>query len=124
MKPFILLCFSIFMLGSLAAQNRFGATNGVTQAEMQNKAFLNFDENSTKYFWAVDMNQFTAPQKSTFQDLVFNSETLIAVSTPDVNNYWYLASFKTIDQDIVTVELNKMMDKARSLTTNSPNKYQ
>jgi hypothetical protein len=124
MKYLYILLFTLILGGSLNAQSRFGTTNGVDQSQMGNQQYIQFDENTTKYFWAVDLNIFTATQKSNFQELVFNCETLVAVSTPDANNYWYLASFKTTDKEDVKIELNKMINKAKIIATNPQDKYQ
>lgn len=107
-----------------SAQNRFGNTDGVSLEQMQNRTYLQFDENSKKIFWAIDLNDFTAPQKTTFQDLVFKNDLLIACSTPDTNNIWYLSSNKTHDINTVILELAKLIDKAQTLTNNTQDKYQ
>ena len=124
MKYLYIVVLMILAAGTASAQSRFGHTNGADEIMMSGHEYLQFDENSSKYFWAVDLNIFTEAQKSTFQDLVFNSETLVAVSTPDTHNYWYLASFKTTDTELVKKELNKLIEKARNLTIHSKDKYQ
>ncbi len=124
MRPALLCGFlALITITSLSAQ-RFGSTNGVDEIIMSGHEYVQFDQNATKYFWAVDLNIFQPTQKSTFQELVFNNGLLIAVSTPDANGYWYLASFKTYDKSLVITELNKMVDKAKTLATNPQNKYQ
>jgi len=106
-----------------SAQNRFGSTNGLDEIIMSGHDFVQFDLNTKKLFWAVDLNIFNADQKSTFQEFVFNSETLVACSVPDQNNYWYLSSLKTFEIDVVITELQKLIDKAKTLQINSNDKY-
>lgn len=124
MKFILIFIFTITATIALSAQNRFGTTNGVQLVEIQNKSYLQFDENNSKYFWALNLNDFTANQKSTFQELVFNNGLLIACSTPDENNIWYLSSFKTNDKELVIIELSKLIHKAKTLNITPLNKYE
>ena len=123
MKTVLTLILIFTGISLASAQHRFGGKDGVSVQEMTGKEYLQFDENSSKLFWAIDLNIFNDTQKSTFQELVFNSDNLVAISTPDVNNFWYLASFKIKDIEIVKTELNKMIEKSRILTTNPEDKY-
>jgi len=113
----------LMLAGSVSAQHRFGTTDGVDKTTMAEKEFLQFDENTVKYFWAVDLGIFNAGQKSAFQDLVFKSDLLVAISTPDANNYWYLASYRTVDKELVITEIKKLIDQSKNLSTNSQDKY-
>ena len=123
MKYLYLIIFLISTATLASAQNRFGSTNGVDEIMMSGHDYVQFDSNTKKNFWAVDLNIFTADQKSTFQDFIFNSEYLVACSVPDQNNYWYLSSLKTTDISLVTTELNKLIEKAKALQINSNDKY-
>ena len=114
----------LFLTATFAsAQNRFGSTNRVDEIIMSGHNYVQFDENTKKLFWAVDLNIFNADQKSSFQEFVFDSDILVACSVPDQNNYWYLSSLKTFDISVVTAELQKLIDKARALQLNSNDKY-
>jgi hypothetical protein len=124
MKNLYFLIFSIYIGIAAQAQNRFGNTNGVLPEAIENSSFLQFDENPTKLFWAVNLKVFTADQKTTFQDMVFKNDLLVACSTPDANGIWYLSSFKTNDLNTVRVELVKLIDKAKTISLNSQDKYQ
>jgi hypothetical protein len=90
---------------------------------MENISFLQFDENTSKLFWAVNLNDLSATQKSTFQDLVFKNDILVACSKPDENNIWYLSSLKLYPMGDVMIELNKLLNKAKTMNANSPDKY-
>jgi hypothetical protein len=112
--------------GSAFAQNKFGATNGVDEVTMTGKQYFRFDETPTKYFWAVDLKIFDVTQKTTFQELVFKNDLLVACSIPNQDNIWYLSSYKTTDESLVVLELNKLINKAQNLgsNSNSQDKYQ
>jgi hypothetical protein len=124
MKNLYILVFSIFISMAASAQNRFGNTNGVLPEAIDNSSFLQFDENATKLFWAINLKSFTADQKTAFQDMIFKNDLLVACSTPDVNNIWYLSSFKINDVNTVRVELVKLIEKAKTMSLNSQDKYQ
>lgn len=123
MKYLFLLVILISTATLTSAQNRFGSTNGVDEVIMSGHDFVQFDDNTKKLFWAVDLNIFNADQKSAFQEFIFNSETLVACSVPDQNNYWYLSSLKTFDTAEVKMELDKLILKAKTLQINSNDKY-
>jgi hypothetical protein len=123
MKYFYILLILISTASLTSAQNRFGSTNGVDEIIMSGHDYIQFDQNSKKLFWAVDLNIFNADQKSSFQEFVFDSDILVACSVPDQNNYWYLSSLKTFDVAVVTTELQKLIDKAKALQLNSNDKY-
>jgi hypothetical protein len=123
MKYLFTLLLFILISGSSFAQNRFGNTNGVSLSQMENVPFLQFDENPSKLFWAINLKDLTGPQKSTFQELVFKNDLLVACSKPDVNNIWYLSSLKIYPLADVTLELNKLIEKAKTLSTNPADKY-
>lgn len=122
MKYLTLVLLAILMIGTASAQ-RFGSTNGVDEVIMQGHDYVNFDESAKKEFWAINTNIFVGSQKSTFQDFVFNSEYLVACSTPDANGYWYLSSLKTVDNSLVILEIEKLISKAKLMSTNGQDKY-
>lgn len=117
------LLLLLLISGSSFAQNRFGNTNGVSISQMENISFLQFDENPSKLFWAVNLKDLSATQKTTFQDLVFKNDILVACSKPDENNIWYLSSLKLYALGDVMVELNKLLNKAKTINAHSPDKY-
>ena len=124
MKFLFIFIFILSATLAISAQNRFGKTNGISLKEMQYLSWAQFDENNSKYFWAINLNKFTETQKSAFQELVFDNSLLIACSTPDENNIWYLSSFKTNDINLVIVELEKLIYKAKTTNVILPDKYE
>lgn len=109
---------------SMYSQNKFGTSDGVSQKEIEGKLFMQFSENTKKYFWAIDLDIFTKEAKAKFESLIFSDNQFIACSQPNEDNIWYLSTFKLTTKEELEIKLTTFINTAKTSIISSNSKYE
>ena len=123
MKALYLTCISVFLMLNAYSQKKFGSADGITKSEMKGEFAVQFSETSSKNFWAIDLDQLTTGEKGKFESLVFEDKQLVAVSSPNSENVWYLSTLKTYAIEDVLLNLRTLKEKAKLGTSGTTTKY-
>ncbi len=123
MRFFIIGFLAVSTFINVYSQKRYGDSDGISKSEMHNEFVMQFSETTNKYFIAVDLNQLNSDQLGKFETLVFEDNHLVAVSTPNDENIWYLSALKTFIKEDVLLTLSKFKEKAMISSSTTNTKY-
>ena len=123
MRFFIIVFLAVSTFINVYSQKRYGDSDGISKSEMHNEFVMQFSETTNKYFIAVDLNQLNSDQLGKFETLVFEDNHLVAVSTPNDENIWYLSALKTFIKEDVLLTLSKFKEKAMISSSTTNTKY-
>jgi hypothetical protein len=123
MKFLIITFITVGTFINVHSQNRFGNSDGIKRSDMNGEFAVQFAENTNKYFIAVDLNQLNSDQRGKFETQVFDDNHIVAVSTPNDENIWYLSTLKTYIKEDVLLALFMFKEKSMISSSTTGTKY-